>query len=226
VEATILEFSTQHGTGRVRIDGAGELAFDATVARVKLDQLVAGRRVHVELGPSRRGGERVVKLWIPGSEPPPPPERIEVRSVAVGPFTLQLTGPWRHTEVVEKPGRAGFGGVASRGVSFDLNVLLGAGHDDAERARMIAAFVEGHAGAIHSVSRTDIAQLPFETHVFDGSPALEAGARYEMHVGTVYDDLILVGYALVAAEVPRAEAWRRLFLSMVQAAIVSRAPPR
>jgi len=228
MEGTIVEFTKEHGTGRVAIDGVGELPFDAAVSRAPFDLLVPGRRVQVELGPSRLGGQRVVKIGIPGTEPPPPPASTTkpIQTVQVGPYELRLTDFWVNGDVVEKPGLARFNGVAAPGVSFDFTVLLGAGADTAERAKVLAAFAKGHAGAQHTVETTDeIARVPFERHSFESSPALEPGSVYELNVGTIYDDLLLVGYGIAPAEVPKLDAWRRLFASMAESAIVLRPPP-
>src|SRR5678815_986408 len=103
MEGTIVEFTKEHGTGRVAIDGVGELPFDATVSRAPFELLVPGRRVQVELGPSRLGGQRVVKIGVPGTEPPPPPAAPTkpIRTVQVGPYALRLTDFWIDGDTVE-----------------------------------------------------------------------------------------------------------------------------
>jgi hypothetical protein len=225
MEATVLEFLPEQGAGRVSVDGAGELPFDATVARVRFDQLVPGRRVHVELGPSRLGGMRVVKLWVPGTEPPPPPSSAPSREVRVGPYTLRLDSSWKNGDVVEKPELARFNGVAAPGVSFDFTALLGAAFVAGTRESVVSTFTKAHAGARYTTWSTTIAGVTFEAHAFDGSPALAPGSRYELYVGAVYDDLLAVGFGLVESEVPKRDAWLRLFSAMTESAIVLRARP-
>ena len=56
--------------GRVSVDGIGELSFDASAVGVAWTSLMAGRQVEVEVGPSRLGGQKIVKLWIPGEKLP------------------------------------------------------------------------------------------------------------------------------------------------------------
>ncbi len=56
--------------GRVSVDGIGELPFDASTVGVSWTSLTPGRQVEVEVGPSRLGGQRVRKLWIPGEKLP------------------------------------------------------------------------------------------------------------------------------------------------------------
>jgi hypothetical protein len=70
MQATIVEFRKEQGMGRVNVDGVGELPFDAAAVGVPWTSLVAGKQVQVDLGPSRLGGQRVIKLWIPGEKLP------------------------------------------------------------------------------------------------------------------------------------------------------------
>lgn len=56
--------------GRVSVEGIGELSFDASTVGVAWTSLTAGRQVEVEVGPSRLGGQKIVKLWIPGEKLP------------------------------------------------------------------------------------------------------------------------------------------------------------
>jgi VCBS repeat-containing protein len=51
--AVVVAFEKQQGFGRVAVDGAGELPFDATVSRAKVEELVVGAKVEIEIGPSR-----------------------------------------------------------------------------------------------------------------------------------------------------------------------------
>lgn len=73
MQGTIIDFRKEQGMGRAAVDGVGELTFDASVVGVPWASLVPGKRVQVELGPSRLGGQRILKLWIPGDELPPDP---------------------------------------------------------------------------------------------------------------------------------------------------------
>jgi hypothetical protein len=70
MRATIVEFRREQGMGRASVDGVGELPFDASVVGVAWTSLTAGRQVEVEVGPSRLGGQRILKLWIPGEKLP------------------------------------------------------------------------------------------------------------------------------------------------------------
>ncbi len=56
--------------GRASVDGVGELSFDASAVGVAWTSLTAGKQCEVELGPSRLGGQRILKLWIPGEKLP------------------------------------------------------------------------------------------------------------------------------------------------------------
>ncbi len=56
--------------GRVSVDGIGELSFDASTVGVAWTSLTPGRQVEVEVGPSRLGGQRILKLWISGEKLP------------------------------------------------------------------------------------------------------------------------------------------------------------
>lgn len=50
----------------------GELPFDAVVTLAKPEELVAGAKVNVELGPSRIPGKlKVTKLWLEGASGEP-----------------------------------------------------------------------------------------------------------------------------------------------------------
>ena len=69
VEATIVEFRKEQGMGRASVEGIGELPFDASVC-ASWTRLTPGRQVQVEVGPSRLGGHRILKLWIPGEKVP------------------------------------------------------------------------------------------------------------------------------------------------------------
>jgi hypothetical protein len=73
MQATIIEFRKEQGMGRATVDGVGDLPFDASVVGVPWTSLVPGRRVEVEIGPSRLGGQRILKLSIAGDELPPDP---------------------------------------------------------------------------------------------------------------------------------------------------------
>jgi hypothetical protein len=71
MRATIVEFRKEQGMGRASVDGVGELSFDASVC-ASWDRLTPGQQIEVELGPSRLGGQRILKLWIPGEKLPNP----------------------------------------------------------------------------------------------------------------------------------------------------------
>src|SRR5262245_14652809 len=74
MQGTIIDFRKEQGLGHASIDGVGDLSFDASVVGVPWTSLTPGTRVQVELGPSRLGGQRILKLWIPGDELPPDPK--------------------------------------------------------------------------------------------------------------------------------------------------------
>jgi hypothetical protein len=68
-KATIISFQKEQGFGKVNVEGAGELPFDAVVAGPPPDKLLPGTEVMVETGPSRIPGRtKVTKLWI-GEKP-------------------------------------------------------------------------------------------------------------------------------------------------------------
>jgi hypothetical protein len=70
LKATIVSFQREQGFGRVEVEAAGELPFDAVVAQPPPEKLVPGAAVLVEVGPSRIPGRmKVTKLWI-GDTPP------------------------------------------------------------------------------------------------------------------------------------------------------------
>lgn len=56
--------------GKANVEGVGELSFDASAVGVAWTSLTPGRQVQVELGPSRLGGQRILKLWIAGEKLP------------------------------------------------------------------------------------------------------------------------------------------------------------
>ena len=69
-KATIVDFKSEQGFGKVAVEGQGELPFDAVVAQPPPSKLLPGTEVMVEIGPSRIPGRmKVVKLWI-GDTPP------------------------------------------------------------------------------------------------------------------------------------------------------------
>ena len=52
------------------MDGVGELSFDASAVGVSWTSLTPGKQCEVEVGPSRLGGQKILKLWIPGEKLP------------------------------------------------------------------------------------------------------------------------------------------------------------
>jgi len=71
-KGVVVSFQREQGFGRVNIEGTGELAFDAVVTLAKPDDLVAGAKVNVEVGPSRIPGKlKVTKLWLDGASSEP-----------------------------------------------------------------------------------------------------------------------------------------------------------
>jgi hypothetical protein len=71
-KGVIVGFQREQGFGKVNVDGVGELAFDAVVTLAKPEDLVAGAKVNVELGPSRIPGKlKVTKLWLEGTSGEP-----------------------------------------------------------------------------------------------------------------------------------------------------------
>ena len=72
----VVGFQKEQGFGRVAIDEVGELAFDAVVSLAKPEELTAGARVNVEIGPSRIPGKlKVTKLWLEGASSEPLKQR-------------------------------------------------------------------------------------------------------------------------------------------------------
>lgn len=71
-KGVVVTFQREAGFGRVNIEGTGELSFDAVVTLAKPEDLVAGAKVNVELGPSRIPGKlKVMKLWLDGASGEP-----------------------------------------------------------------------------------------------------------------------------------------------------------
>lgn len=71
-KGVVVGFQKEQGFGKVNIDGVGELPFDAVVTLAKPEELVAGAKVNVELGPSRIPGKlKVTKLWLEGASGEP-----------------------------------------------------------------------------------------------------------------------------------------------------------
>lgn len=71
-KGVVVGFQREQGFGKVNIEGVGELAFDAVVTLAKPEDLVAGAKVNVELGPSRIPGKlKVTKLWLEGTSGEP-----------------------------------------------------------------------------------------------------------------------------------------------------------
>lgn len=71
-KGVVVSFQREQGFGRVTVDGLGELAFDAVVSLAKPEELTAGAKVNVELGPSRIPGKlKVTKLWLEGASGEP-----------------------------------------------------------------------------------------------------------------------------------------------------------
>ena len=71
-KGSVVSFQREQGFGRVNVDGVGELAFDAVVSLAKPEDLVAGAKVNVEIGPSKIPGRmKVTKLWLEGQSGEP-----------------------------------------------------------------------------------------------------------------------------------------------------------
>jgi len=71
-KGTVVGFQREQGFGKVNVDGVGELPFDAVVSLAKPEELTAGAKVNVELGPSRIPGRlKVTKLWLEGASSEP-----------------------------------------------------------------------------------------------------------------------------------------------------------
>ena len=224
---TIVSFECGKGFGRVAVDGVGELAFDVTAARLRIEDIVAGLSVEVTLAPSRLGGQRVAAIALPGAKPlaPAPPSPPE-RRVKTGLYEFLLPDFWVDAKVTEKPGLARLNSIAARDVSFDFNALLGGALDLAQRERVIAGFLQMHDGARHETWNTEVFRAPFVAYALADSPALGPGSLYELFVGVLYEDLIVFGCGLGPAEAPRRERWRMLFFSMVEGAFARLPPPR
>jgi hypothetical protein len=71
-KGVVVSFQKEAGFGRVNVEGSGELAFDAVVSLAKPEDLVAGAKVNVEVGPSRIPGKvKITKLWLEGASGEP-----------------------------------------------------------------------------------------------------------------------------------------------------------
>lgn len=66
-KGVIVGFQREQGFGKVTVEGVGEMSFDAVITLAKPDDLKAGAKVNVELGPSRiPGKQKITKLWLDG----------------------------------------------------------------------------------------------------------------------------------------------------------------
>jgi hypothetical protein len=71
-KGSIVSFQREQGFGKVNVEGVGELPFDAVVTLAKPEDLVAGTKVNVEIGPSKIPGRvKVTKLWLEGQSGEP-----------------------------------------------------------------------------------------------------------------------------------------------------------
>ncbi len=71
-KGVIVSFQREQGFGRVAVEGKGEMSFDAVVALAKPEDLTAGAKVNVDIGPSRVPGRlKVMKLWLEGTSGEP-----------------------------------------------------------------------------------------------------------------------------------------------------------
>jgi hypothetical protein len=224
--AVVVAFEKQQGFGRVAVDGGGELPFDATVARAKVEELVVGAKVEIEIGPSRIPGRtKVTKLWLAGTSPdvPDPAAGPPSRELSVGPYVLLLPGFWldREDKVREKDGHVAYDAVVAPNVSFDLAIVLGAADDGERRASLVRTYVEHHAAARHATRNVSLEGAQFEHHRFEGSPALPAGAAHDVYVGTGNGDLVVFGFVMPTS-LDTAGSFTRLFERMVATAMVRR----
>ena len=71
-KGSVVSFQREQGFGKVNVEGVGELPFDAVVSLAKPEDLVAGAKVNVEIGPSKIPGRvKVTKLWLEGQSGEP-----------------------------------------------------------------------------------------------------------------------------------------------------------
>jgi hypothetical protein len=71
-KGVVIAFQKEQGFGKVDVEGSGEMSFDAVVSLAKPQDLVAGAKVNVELGPSRIPGKtKITKLWLEGASSEP-----------------------------------------------------------------------------------------------------------------------------------------------------------
>jgi hypothetical protein len=71
-KGVVVSFQKEAGFGKVNVEGSGELSFDAVVSLAKPEDLVAGAKVNVEVGPSRIPGKvKITKLWLDGASGEP-----------------------------------------------------------------------------------------------------------------------------------------------------------
>jgi hypothetical protein len=222
MDATIVEFHPERGMGRALVDGAGELSFDASVVAIPFTELVPGVKVQVDMGPSRLGGLRIIKLTIPDAEASPPAPLGPPKPVTVGAYVLQMPDFWTGGEVVTSKNGARYTGHGP-GIVFEFLASPGAGGDPAMRSKLVGIYGNRYPGPRTSENVT-IAGSPFETHVFE-TDKMGPGSRFELNLGDVGGDLVGFGVALTPPKVPKAEVWSQFFRSIVAMAILERGQP-
>src|SRR5262245_32134935 len=129
MEATIIEFHPDRGMGRAEVEGEGEMSFDASVVAAPFAKLTPGTKVLVDMGPSRLGGQRIVKLALPEGEPEPGAPIGPEHMVEVGSYILQLPDFWKGGDVTKSPTGARYKGNGP-GIVFEFIEYKGAGKDD------------------------------------------------------------------------------------------------
>jgi hypothetical protein len=222
MEATIVEFHAERGMGRAQVEGAGEMSFDASVVAAPFARLTAGTRVQVEMGPSRLGGQRIVKVTLPDGEPEPAAPIGPSKPVEVGRYVLQMPDFWTGGDVVAGTKGARYTGNGP-GFVFEFVEYRGAGQDADVRAKLIANYARLYPGPT-TTEKVTVAGAPFEGHVTT-TDKLGPGSRFELNIGDVGGDLVSFGLALAPARVERAAEWSEYFRAIVSVAIMKRDPP-
>lgn len=143
------------------------------------------------------------------------------RQARVGPYPLELPSFWMELNVREKPPLFASSSIVTAGVSFDFNVLLGMGADQAEAARLEAHLLDAFAAERREPREELFHGLTYRGYRFEGVHKLGPRSIHEAYLVTAYDDLLHFGYTLSEPS-DAEEALRHLFFTMIEGAIVER----
>lgn len=143
------------------------------------------------------------------------------RTARVGEYELSLPDFWRDISIREKPPLFASNSIVGPGVSFDFSVLVGLGGDEEERRRFHRAMCDGYARSQAQSIEADYHGMHFEGHRFERAEILGPEAIHEYYLTAAYGDLLHFAFSL-AQPTNDEEAWKTLFFTLVEGAIVQR----